>query len=320
MVPQQQRLFEQDYSADVLAAATTLSQNGSLSHSTNSNHGAYFEPGHMANSIPSLPHRPSNGLQHNDRRVAQSQMPGDVDENLFVDMLHGRASRPPQNTTKRTEEVRWGSDVSFGSNNFTPRSQKETSEALEQERLTYMACLEVNQSAANTRSSSPVQTPLKSPLKLKTRSPIIAVKEDPDSPARKRRKSKATNDYVDSDDSVLQQAARKRSKPSMALDSASPPGADRTEKRRKSSGKASASKTARENLSEAQKRENHIKSEQKRRTLIKQGFDDMEALVPGMKGGGFSKATMLTMATEWVENMKEGNQRLQEQLASMGIE
>jgi hypothetical protein len=104
------------------------------------------------------------------------------------------------------------------------------------------------------------------------------------------------------------------------MDSASPPGGQSNGKRRKSSGKGASSKSARENLSEEQKRENHIKSEQKRRTLIKQGFIDMEALVPGLKGGGFSKATMLTMATEWLENMMRGNEQLKEQLRGMGLE
>lgn len=318
---QQQRLLEQEYSADVLAAATTLSQNGTLSHLSNGSHVAYFEPGNMANPIPSLPHRPLNGLHNNDRRISSPQLTDD--HSLFVNILHGQASRQPATATKRAEDVKWGSDVSFGSNNFTPRSEKETSQALEQERLTYMGCLEVNKSAANTRPSSPVQSTLRSPLKLKTREPLsIAVKEDPDAPARKRRKSKANNDYP-SDDSASHKAGsgiRRKRNPSETMDSPSPPGGQTNGKRRKSSGKGASSKSARENLSEEQKRENHIKSEQKRRTLIKQGFIDMEALVPGMKGGGFSKATMLTMATEWLETMMRGNEQLKEQLRAMGLE
>jgi hypothetical protein len=318
--PQQHRLLEQEYSADVLAAATTLSQNGALSHLNNGNHGAFFAPGGMASPIPNLAHRPINGLQNNDRQLSHADIPDD--HNLFVNMLHGRLSRQPT-TTKRTEEVKWGSDVSFGSNNFTPRSAKETSQALEQERLTYMGCLEVSKSAANTRPSSPVQSALKSPLKLKTREPLpVVVKEDPDAPARKRRKSKANNDYA-SDDSAANQTSsgvRRKRNPSETMEFASPPGSQSNGKRRKSGGKGASSKSARENLTEEQKRENHIKSEQKRRTLIKQGFIDMEALVPGMKGGGFSKATMLTMATEWLETMMRGNEQLKEQLRTMGLE
>lgn len=321
IIPQpQQRLLEQEYPPDVLAAATTLSQNGSLAHLANGSHGGYFGSGNVGDAVPNLPHRPLSGLGDNDRRISHPQI---SDDNLFVDMLHGQASRPPA-STKRTEEVKWGSDVSFGRDNFTPRSEKETSEALEQERLTYMGCLEVNKSAANTRPSSPVQTTaLDSWLKLKTREPLgVTVKEDPDGPARKRRKSKANNDYASDDSGSLKTSSgvRRKRNTSVGVDSASPPGGQSNGKRRKSSGKGASSKSARENLSEEQKRENHIKSEQKRRTLIKQGFIDMEALVPGLKGGGFSKATMLTMATEWLENMIRGNEQLKEQLKSLGLE
>lgn len=86
-------------------------------------------------------------------------------------------------------------------------------------------------------------------------------------------------------------------------------------KRRKSA--VNNSKLSRENLSEEQKRENHIKSEQKRRTLIKEGFDDLCDLVPGLRGGGFSKSTMLTMAAEWLEDLLKGNEALATQLATL---
>jgi hypothetical protein len=76
-------------------------------------------------------------------------------------------------------------------------------------------------------------------------------------------------------------------------------------------------KPSRENLSEEQKRENHIRSEQKRRTLIKEGFDDLCELVPGLKGGGFSKSTMLTMAAEWLEELLKGNEALAAQLSAL---
>ncbi len=93
-----------------------------------------------------------------------------------------------------------------------------------------------------------------------------------------------------------------------------------TRRRRKSAGAAihrlSAAKAPRENLTDAQKRENYIKSEQKRRTLIKEGFDDMCEIVPGLRGGGFSKSTMLTMASEWLEDVLRGNETLEAQLHS----
>jgi hypothetical protein len=77
------------------------------------------------------------------------------------------------------------------------------------------------------------------------------------------------------------------------------------------------SKAPRENLSEEQKRTNHILSEQKRRNLIRQGFDDLCSLVPGLRGGGFSKSAMLTQAADWLEDLLRGNELLQSQLADM---
>ncbi|EFX06327.1 hlh transcription factor [Grosmannia clavigera kw1407] len=88
---------------------------------------------------------------------------------------------------------------------------------------------------------------------------------------------------------------------------------DGTGKRRRL-GSSSQAKPPRENLSEEQKRENHIKSEQKRRTLIKEGFDDLCVLVPSLHGGGFSKSVMLSMAADWLEALISGNQQLREQL------
>lgn len=46
-------------------------------------------------------------------------------------------------------------------------------------------------------------------------------------------------------------------------------------------------------LSEAQKKENHIRSEQKRREAIREGFDRLASIVPGMEGQGRSEAVVL---------------------------
>ena len=46
-------------------------------------------------------------------------------------------------------------------------------------------------------------------------------------------------------------------------------------------------------LTERQKKENHIRSEQKRREAIREGFDRLAAIVPGMEGQGRSEAVVL---------------------------
>ncbi|KEQ69742.1 hypothetical protein M436DRAFT_25843, partial [Aureobasidium namibiae CBS 147.97] len=53
-------------------------------------------------------------------------------------------------------------------------------------------------------------------------------------------------------------------------------------------------------LTEDQKRSNHIRSEQKRRNIIKQGYEDLNELVPNLKTGGFSKSAVLTETTRFL--------------------
>ncbi|KID90374.1 Helix-loop-helix DNA-binding protein, partial [Metarhizium majus ARSEF 297] len=56
----------------------------------------------------------------------------------------------------------------------------------------------------------------------------------------------------------------------------------------------------REKLTEQQKRRNHILHEKKRRALIKEGFDDLLDLVPGVRDRGLSKSAILLRAAEWL--------------------
>jgi hypothetical protein len=78
-------------------------------------------------------------------------------------------------------------------------------------------------------------------------------------------------------------------------------------------------KKRRENLSEQQKRINHITSEQKRRNLIQQGFNEIHSLVPALRGQrerGDSKSTVLLKTVDFLEELREGNDRLQRMLNS----
>ncbi|KAL7275572.1 hypothetical protein RUND412_001498 [Rhizina undulata] len=83
----------------------------------------------------------------------------------------------------------------------------------------------------------------------------------------------------------------------------------RTEPNSKSSKKKTPG-SKRDNLSEAQKRENHIHSEQKRRNLIRQGFEDLCALVPELRSGGYSKSAVLAHAANYLDELKRGNAKL----------
>lgn len=183
-----------------------------------------------------------------------------------------------------------------------------------------MRCLEVNTNAGTARSTSPLRNGDLSPLKLKTRGTAQSKDDnDLDTPPKKRRKSKVNDESQDADDdtsAISSKGVRKRRPKSEHMVLASPIGKEGAGKRRKS-GAASSAKVPRENLTEEQKRENHIKSEQKRRTLIKEGFDDLCDLVPGLRGGGFSKSTMLSMAAESLDELLKGNEQLIERLAEI---
>jgi len=72
-------------------------------------------------------------------------------------------------------------------------------------------------------------------------------------------------------------------------------------------------KKRRENLSEAQKRLNHITSEQKRRNLIQEGFNEIHVLVPTLRGNrerADSKSAVLLKTVDWIRQLREGNDRL----------
>ena len=84
---------------------------------------------------------------------------------------------------------------------------------------------------------------------------------------------------------------------------------------KKKRASAAASKLARENLSEEQKRSNHILSEQKRRNLIKRGFDDLHDLVPEIRNGGLSKSSVLMEAANFLDKLISDNGELRKVLS-----
>jgi len=56
-------------------------------------------------------------------------------------------------------------------------------------------------------------------------------------------------------------------------------------------------------LTDKQKKQNHIVSEQKRRQAIREGFDQLADLVPGMQGQGRSEATVLQATVEYLRKL-----------------
>lgn len=298
--PSQPQAFHQHHSDDVINAAATLLQNGSNPRATSRGKDSNTGRRPLGPPIGHLRHQALEEFKEESRKD-----PGeDVHDNTFTEWMFGKDEQVSSPRKTPVADLQWGSDVSFGlAQGYLPAPNKESVESHHKVQMQCLDCLEPSKSAANSRPSSPAHAYAQ--MKY----------EDVDAPPRKRRKSKNQKDMVDDeddeDDGDFSKSGRKK-KGKGASSLPSPP--DSNGKRRKS---AVNSKAPRENLTEEQKRENHIRSEQKRRTVIKEGFDDLCELVPGLKGGGFSKSTMLTMAGEWLEELLKGNEALASQLSSL---
>ncbi|KAK0386504.1 hypothetical protein NLU13_6339 [Sarocladium strictum] len=314
---QQHNQYQQQHSEDVLHAAATLLQNGAAARGQSP---LEFAPSRrpMGPPVGHLRHQPMEEFKEETRRA---EMTGYPDDNTFMDWM-GTAALQPQRSHSRLmpiAEYQWGSDSTFTSAKaYTPKSHKDTVEHHHQQQLDILGCLEPSQSADNTRPNSPSLANSKpAPTTAGTQS--LKLPEDPEAPPRKRRKSKImkaesnADDEEEAEETSSSKASRRRKPKSEQGQDSSPPASSEAGKRRKST--TNGNKAARENLTEEQKRENHIKSEQKRRTLIKEGFDDLCDLIPGLQSRGLSKSTMLTMAAEYLEQLLQGNKELSEQLA-----
>jgi hypothetical protein len=195
-------------------------------------------------------------------------------------------------------EIKWGTDSGFTGEKFIAPPNTIPDNEIHEQFESYLVCLGTPETSQSTRSSTPVASALN---RRRT-------DDGEDAKARKRRKNGIKEELDEDTASSAGKMSRKRRPKSLGGDGTP------AHKRRKSVGSAQP-KTARENLTEDQKRENHIKSEQKRRTLIKEGFDDLNELVPDLRGGGFSKSAILIMAADWLEDLLNGNKQLRHQLS-----
>ncbi|KAH8766775.1 helix-loop-helix DNA-binding domain-containing protein [Diaporthe sp. PMI_573] len=71
-------------------------------------------------------------------------------------------------------------------------------------------------------------------------------------------------------------------------------------------------------LTEEQKRQNHISSEQKRRQAIRDGFDKMATIVPGLEGQGRSEGHVLNISVQFILEQVQERRRLIEQIEARG--
>ncbi|KAF2096825.1 hypothetical protein NA57DRAFT_58712 [Rhizodiscina lignyota] len=212
---------------------------------------------------------------------------------------------------------RFGSDSHFQINGYVRNPLEPTEEQLSQR------ILDDNLGAVGGGFISAASTRPSSPAGWRRIKRDIEDDESDDS-ARKRRKSGRAEDIPPSAKrQSAAQTSRRRASTSVSAAPFAPPA-----RRRKSSPAApvtpagssngngtSAKKPPRENLSDEQKRNNHIVSEQKRRNLIKYGFEELNRLVPALRDGGYSKSNVLVEGASYLEVLVAGN----EQLKGMGL-
>ncbi|KUJ18242.1 uncharacterized protein LY89DRAFT_644257 [Mollisia scopiformis] len=324
--------------ADVIAAATLL-QNGSNGRSQSLSDGTMFR--HNPPATPTSQPRAMSMSQQIPTRPQPFQQRSNSDDymrdNFYTEMVFGPQSDGSmrQRGVPQKVDIRWGSDAGFASpQGFVAPAVQDDVAAVERshmhaiEQAFAIIPAQISSSAETTRPSSPArlhETNSNSKSHQRTKS-IVKEEEDDDdqdSRPRKRRKNKApTTDDADEDDNESpisshpkQQNTKKRKSLKKGISDSPTADQESGHKRRKSTG--AAIKPTRENLTEDQKRENHIKSEQKRRTLIREGFEDLGELVPGLRGGGFSKSAVLIMAADWLEELIQGNEVLQARLDQM---
>lgn len=73
-------------------------------------------------------------------------------------------------------------------------------------------------------------------------------------------------------------------------------------------------------LTEQEKKNNHIASEQKRRQAIRDGFDRLASVVPGMEGQGRSEAVVLQATVEYLRQQIAERAQLIEMARMAGLD
>ncbi|KAL2756748.1 hypothetical protein ACRALDRAFT_1092882 [Sodiomyces alcalophilus JCM 7366] len=71
-------------------------------------------------------------------------------------------------------------------------------------------------------------------------------------------------------------------------------------------------------LTEAEKKQNHIASEQKRRQAIREGFDRLTELVPGLEGQGRSEGLVLQRTVKYMREQLDERRTLIDRIEAAG--
>ncbi|EPQ61651.1 Bgt-2151 [Blumeria graminis f. sp. tritici] len=83
-------------------------------------------------------------------------------------------------------------------------------------------------------------------------------------------------------------------------------------------GSTNGSAEERPRLSENEKKANHIASEQKRRQAIREGFDRLTELVPGLEGQGRSESVVLKKTVDYIRSQLAERKCLVKRIEELG--
>ncbi|QDS73744.1 hypothetical protein FKW77_004847 [Venturia effusa] len=233
--------------------------------------------------------------------------------------VHDASLAGPHSAPARTDEpedtrlYRFGSDSHFGANGFVPSSENEREEVITDRLTSELLMLRpINRSNNNTRAPTPDVKPTtlkRSNLHQDDQDQDESDNEDYESRPRKRRRDSTEEDYgAKTSNGARRVSNNQRSRRVSSVE---------TSRKRRQSSIPQTNKGPRENLTEEQKRSNHIQSEQKRRNLIKQGFDELHILVPELRAGGLSKSMVLTEAANYLDQLIAANNAMRQRAGMM---
>ena len=290
-----------------------------------------FEPVYDTSSISAYDHMPSivpiNSYLFPTPPVS-THVPTFFDSNgdLNGPLQTSRAVQTPQ-------RLQFGSDARFEGPGFMAPPEQETEEALVRRRIDHLECLKPVPSPASTHPPSPMTQKRKHSqihypdkqastfhqFSNQNLGPSQAFEDfdDPDPTPKKKRKAVVDDDLDYDGSSAPARTQSKRTKISAGKIS-TPSRQTASSSRTDSSKQRQASiKNNRQVLSEEQKKTNHIISEQKRRDLIRRGYEGIQVLVPALKNTKTSKGGMLESAANWLDDVLRSNDMLRQQLTSL---
>jgi hypothetical protein len=320
--------------ADVLAAASVLSSGANGPHMN------------MSFGVSPMPTASATQMRHysvGGYGSAESNMiPRNANDGMLTSMVFGHepSARPMNRRPQQHPEIQYGTDPNFGKPRYEAPYIGEL-QASRHQQAKIMDCFQRTDSAAPTRASSPAPMTRQLPKQLSLHSPTAQtttitmpqfnqpavfsgtmLDEDEGTPRRKKSKCKADPaDEVDAARLPTKPKGARTGKAAVARAGSSPtadqPAPAPPKKRKRKDNRDESPPKQRENLTAEQKRENHIKSEQKRRQEIARNYNNLTKVVPGLEASGMSKSVMLQTAGTFVEDLLSVNKRLRAQLEAL---